>query len=65
MELRQLHEIMLGSQKLKIYIEDQFEPVFIGYNSSIDETILDEQIDFIFPSTEEKDCVIIQLERRY
>lgn len=64
MELRQLHEIMLGSQRLKIYIEDQFEPVFIGYNSSIVETILDEQIDFIFSSTDE-DIIIIQLERRY
>lgn len=65
MELRQLHEIMLGSQRLKIYIEDQFEPVFIGYNGNIDDIILDEQIDFIFPSTDEKDLIIIQLERRY
>lgn len=56
---------MLGSQRLKIYIEDQFEPVFIGDNGSIDETILYEQIDFIFPSTDEKDLIIIQLERRY
>lgn len=64
MELRQLHEIMLGLQRLKIYIEDQFEPVFIGYNGDIDETILDEQIEFIFSSTDE-DIIIIQLERRY
>lgn len=64
MELRQLHEIMLGLQRLKIYIKDQFEPVFIGYNGDIDATILDEQIEFIFSSTDE-DIIIIQLERRY
>lgn len=64
MVLRDLQEIMLGSQRLKIYIDDWYEPVFIGYNSSIDDAILNKQIDFITPSVDEKECILVQLESR-
>lgn len=60
MTLRQLHEIMLGSQELSIYSYNQYEPEFIGYNSSIPDDIIDDDIVVVF-SSKDRDRIVITL----
>lgn len=60
MTLRQLHEIMLGSQELIIYRYDHYEPEFNGYNSSIPDDIISEDIDVVF-SSKDHDRIVITL----
>lgn len=60
MTLRQLHEIMLGSQELTIYRYNQYEPEYIGYNTSIPDDIIDDEIDNIF-SSKDHDRIVMTL----
>ena len=60
MTLRQLHEVMLGSQEISIYRYNHYEPVFIGYNSSIPDDIIDDDIDVVF-SSKDRDRIVITL----
>lgn len=60
MTLRQLQEIMLGSQDLIIYRYNQYEPEYIGYNTSIPDDIIDDEIDNIF-SSKDHDRIVITL----
>lgn len=60
MTLRQLHEIMLGSQELTIYRYNQYEPEYIGYNTSIPDDIIDDEIDVVF-SSKDQDRIVITL----
>lgn len=60
MTLRQLHEIMLGSQELTIYRYNHYEPEYVGYNSSIPDDIIDDEIDHLF-SSKDLDRIVITL----
>ena len=60
MTLRQLQEVMLGTQELSIYRYNQYEPVFIGYNSPIPDDIIDDDIDVMF-SSKYDDRIVITL----
>lgn len=59
MALRQLHELMLGSQDIKIFRSNYVEPEYSGYNSSIPDDIMNDEIDFLVSSKEYDRIIII------